>query len=99
MDGRGCRGRMARKHCPVLPAISILPSGSLDTSFTKPIPGWDEKGQRRHCCYMFNQHEETRAIMTSTFKRKSIFFFSFSVCAHVFAQVRNKDTKNEDRGI
>lgn len=42
MDDRGCMGRMARKCCPVRPATSILPSGSLATSFTKPIPQWDE---------------------------------------------------------
>lgn len=68
MDDRGCRGRMAHKHRPVLLVISIPPSGSLATSFTKPIPSWDEMGQCEHCCYVSNQHSKKAgaAIMTST---------------------------------
>lgn len=99
MDDRGCKGRMACKHCPVLPAISILPSGSLATSFTKPIPQWDELGHCRCCCYVFNQRKKTRAIMISTVRRVSIIFFCFpySLCVRVFAQVRNKDTKQEEK--
>ncbi len=100
MDDRGCRGRMARKHRPVLPAISILPSGSLATSFTKPIPQWDETGQRRRCCYVFNQRKKTTAIKTSTFGRMSIlpFFFFFFVCASVCAsETSEKQGHKKDR--
>lgn len=42
MGHSGCRGRGQHKRRHVPPTTSIPPSGGSATSFTKPIPQWDE---------------------------------------------------------
>lgn len=103
MEDRGCRGRTARKHWPVLPAISILPSGSLATSFAKPIPRWDEMGRRRRCCSVFNQRWEKKkkdwGYHDIHLKEDVNSFLShFFVCAG-FVKVRNNGTTRKTKSM
>lgn len=55
MGHSGCRGRGPRKHRRVPPTTSIPPSGSSATSFTKPIPQWDEIAMCGRCGCLVNQ--------------------------------------------
>lgn len=105
MEDRGCRGRTARKHWPVLPAISILPSGSLATSFAKPIPRWDEMGRRRRCCSVFNQRwkKKKKRLGLSWYPLKGgCQFFSFSffcACGFCESEKQRHDKKDKEHEL